>query len=74
MSSEVLIALLSLSGTLLGSFGGILASAKLTNYRLAQLEKKVDKHNGFATRIPIIEEQLKVNGRRLCDLEGRCYK
>ncbi len=74
MQSETLVALLSLAGTLLGSFGGIMASAKLTNFRLSQLEKKVDKHNSFATRIPIIEEQIKGNNHRLCDLEARCYK
>ena len=74
MTSEIIIALLSLAGTLLGSFGGIMASAKLTNFRLSQLEKKVDKHNSFATRIPIIEEQIKGNNHRLCDLEARCFK
>ena len=46
MNSEILVALLSLAGTLLGSLGGVLASSKLTNYRLSQLEKKVDRHNG----------------------------
>ena len=70
MNSEVLIALLSLTGTLLGSLGGILTASKLTNYRLAQLEKKVDRHNNFGERIPLIEEKLKVINHRLSDLEG----
>lgn len=70
MHSEVLIALLSLTGTLLGSLGGILTASKLTNYRLAQLEKKVDRHNNFGERIPLIEEKLKVINHRLSDLEG----
>ena len=52
MNSEVLIALLSLAGTLIGSFGGIITSSKLTNYRLEQLERKVDKHNGFRRTHP----------------------
>ncbi len=69
MSSEVLVALLSLAGTLFGSLGGVLASSKLTNYRLAQLEKKVDRHNGFGERIPLIEEKIKVINHRLTDLE-----
>lgn len=69
MSSEVLVALLSLAGTLLGSLGGILASSKLTNYRLSQLEKKVDRHNGFGERIPVLEEKMKVVNHRLDDLE-----
>ena len=59
MTDAVLVALLSLGGTLLGSFGGIITSSKLTNYRLEQLEKKVDQHNNFAQRVPILEERLK---------------
>lgn len=69
MSSEVIVALLSLAGTLLGTFGGIIASSKLTNYRIAQLEKKVDKHNGFGEKIPVIQEQIKVINHRIEDLE-----
>ncbi|HZK22416.1 MAG TPA: hypothetical protein VFC76_09140 [Oscillospiraceae bacterium] len=74
MKSEIIVAVLSLVGTLMGTFAGIVTSAKLTNYRIVQLEKKVDKHNSFATRIPIIEEQIKITSRRVCDLEERCYK
>ena len=70
MSSEVLVALLSLAGTLLGTLGGILASSKLTNYRLSQLEQKVDRHNSFGERIPVLEEKMKVVNHRLDDLEG----
>ena len=69
MNSEILVALLSLAGTLLGSLGGVLASSKLTNYRLSQLEKKVDNHNGFGEKIPVLEEKLKVVNHRLDDLE-----
>ena len=69
MNSEILVALLSRAGTLLGSLGGVLASSKLTNYRLSQLEKKVDRHNGFGEKIPVLEEKLKVVNHRLDDLE-----
>ena len=70
MSTEVLVAVLSFFGTIVGTVGGILASARLTNYRLAQLEEKVGKHNNFAERMPVIEEQIKVINHRLADLEG----
>lgn len=70
LQSEITVALLSLAGTLLGSLSGILASSKLTAYRLSQLEKKVDRHNGFGERIPVLEEKLKVVNHRLDDLEG----
>ncbi|MBE6927385.1 MAG: hypothetical protein E7467_02660 [Ruminococcaceae bacterium] len=69
MNNEILIALLSLLGTLFGSLGGILTASKLTNYRLAQLEKKVDRHNSFGERIPLLEEKVKVINHRLNDLE-----
>ena len=59
MTSDILIAVISLAGTLGGSLGGILVSSKLTNYRIEQLEKKVDKHNKFAERMPVVEEQIK---------------
>lgn len=69
MEDETIITALSLIGTLAGSFGGILVSSKLTNYRIEQLEKKVDKHNNFAERLPVIEEKLKDHDRRLSEVE-----
>ncbi len=67
--TEIIIAAISLLGTLGGSLGGIVVSSKLTNYRIEQLEKKVDKHNRFAERVPILEEQMKVANHRIDDLE-----
>lgn len=65
MSSEIIIAALSLAGTFIGSFSGM----KLMSYRIEQLEKKVDKHNHFAERVPILEEQMRVANHRISDLE-----
>ena len=69
MCNEIIVGLLSLVGTLVGTFGGIVASSKLTAYRIGQLEKKVDKHNNFAERIPVIEDRIKVANHRIDDLE-----
>lgn len=55
------------AGTALGSFSGL----KLTSYRVEQLEKKVDKHNNFAARMPVVEEQIKVMNHRIEDLERK---
>lgn len=44
MNTEILVALLALVGTLVGSGSGIMISNKLVNYRIEQLEKKVDKY------------------------------
>jgi hypothetical protein len=65
--STIIVAGFSLLGTLAGSYGGM----RLMSYRLEQLEKKVDKHNNFAERIPVIEEQMKVADHRLTDLEQK---
>ena len=58
MSTEVVVALLGLMGTLAGSFLGVLAASKLTNYRLQQLEDKVNKHNNIIERTFILEGQM----------------
>lgn len=63
--ATVIVGILSLIGTALGSWGGL----KLMSYRIEQLEKKVDKHNNFAERVPILEEQMKVANHRIDDLE-----
>lgn len=69
ISNEIVVAIVSTVGTMIGSFSGILTSARLTNYRIKQLETKVDKHNNFAERIPVVEEKIKVLNHRVEDLE-----
>ena len=66
---EVLLAAMSLLGTLAGTFGGILVSQRLTSYRLEQLERAVREHNNFARRMPVLEEQLRSASRRIDALE-----
>lgn len=77
MSEAVFVAVLSLFGTLGGTFGGILTANKLTNYRIEQLEKKVEKHNKVIERVynlekaeAVIEEEIKVANHRIDDLEN----
>ena len=69
MTETIIVALISLAGTLIGSLGGIVVSSKMTNYRIEQLEKKVDKHNNFAEKIPIINVQIETINHRLDELE-----
>lgn len=66
MSNEVLIGILSLVGTLIGTLGGILASNKLTAYKIDELQKKVEKHNNLIdrmykveSRVTLIEDEMK---------------
>ena len=76
MSETIIVALLSLAGTLMGSLFGILAANKLVVYRIEQLEKKVEKHNNVIERVYVLEtddavikEDLKVDNHRIEDLE-----
>lgn len=69
MKAEILIALISFLGTLIGTLGGIVASSKITSFRLEQLEKKVEEHNNFARRMPVLEEKIEVQNHRIKDLE-----
>ena len=73
MDNTVIVALISLAGTLLGSLLGIIASSKLTAYRIPQLDDKVAEHNGYARRMPVVEEQIKVINHRLEDLEKEVH-
>ena len=65
MLESVIVGVLSLAGTVIGSFSGM----RLMSYRIEQLEKKVDKHNNFAERMPVVEEKMKGCEHRIEDLE-----
>lgn len=72
MSETIIVPLLSLLGTILGTFGGILTASKLTNYRIEQLEKKVEKHNHVIERVyelekqeAVIDEEIKIMSHRI---------
>ena len=76
MPSEIIVALLSMAGTAIGSVAGVMTANKLTNYRIEQLEKKVDKHNTVIERTfkleeaqAVLTEQIKVANHRIEDLE-----
>lgn len=55
MNDAVLAALFTFLGSAIGTVGGILASQKLTNYRIEQLEKKVEEHNQVKDRTTELE-------------------
>ena len=56
MSESILVSILSLFWTLIGSLCGILTANKLTLYRIQQLEKKVEKHNSVIDRVYKLEK------------------
>lgn len=76
MSETVIVAIISLTGTLFGTLGGIVASGKLTGYRIDRLEEQVKKHNSVIERMykleertAVVEEQVKMANNRIDDLE-----
>ena len=69
MNGSIIVALISFFGTLLGTAGGIVASAKITDYRLTQLEKKLESVSAATSKIPVIEERQKNAERRISKLE-----
>ena len=81
MSETIIVALLSLLGSLGGTLGGIAINSKLSNYRIEQLEKKVDKHNSLVERTFRIEQKLAVSeetqktaNHRIADLEAKVFR
>lgn len=76
LPENVIVALIAFGGTLVGTFGGIITSSRLTNYRIQQLEKKVDRHNQLIERTfrleetcSVLGEKIKVANHRIEDLE-----
>jgi coproporphyrinogen III oxidase-like Fe-S oxidoreductase len=76
LNEAVLVALIGLAGSGAGAFGGILISSRLTQYRLEQLEKRVQAHNNLIERTykleertELQEEKLRVANHRISDLE-----
>lgn len=69
MSETIVVGILSLIGTLIGTVAGIMTANKLTNYRIEELEKKVEKHNNLIERVALLEFDNKTQWNRIDDLE-----
>lgn len=67
MDSTIVVALLSLVGTAIGSFSGM----KLMSYRIEQLEKRVDKHNNVIERVYQLEQKNAIQDERISEIERR---
>lgn len=69
MSETLIIGVLSVLGTTVGSIVGILTANRLTNYRIQELEKKVEKHNQVVERTVVLERDLKSAWREIDELK-----
>lgn len=70
MEKEIIVALLGLVGTLTGSFLGVVAASKMTNFRLEQLEERVNKHNNIIERTFKLEGQMEECQHDIKDLKA----
>ena len=70
MTPQLTVALLSFLGTCVGTLGGILAANRLTNYRIAQLERKVEQHNSVVERTYRLEGAVCELQHEIRDLKG----
>lgn len=70
MNPTIITALIGAGGSLLGALFGVMASAKLTNYRIEQLERKVDRHNSLIERTYNLEAREDVLEERVHNLEA----
>lgn len=68
MESEIVVAICSLIGTLVGSLAGILTANKLTTFRIEQLEEKVKKHNNLVERMVAVEQSAKSAHHRIDEI------
>lgn len=67
--TNLVTAAMSLVGTLVGTFGGIIVSNRLSNYRIGQLEEKVAKHNNLVERTYKLEGEMQEAQHDILDLK-----
>ena len=78
MSETIIVAILSLVGTCVGSVVAVITSNNLTKYKIEELTKQVEKHNNVIERVfrledtdKLLEEKISVANHRIADLEGK---
>lgn len=70
MPSDIIVAILALCGTLIGSIAGIVASNKLVVYRIERLENIINKVDNAMERIVILEQNEKAQWNRIDDMRA----
>lgn len=73
MTEGIIIALIGFLGTIIGSAIGVVASSKLINYRLQQLEEKVNKHNNLIERTYELERKESIVEEHIHNLEEEIH-
>ena len=71
MSEGVIVSIITSAVTLMAVWVQNSKTVAIIETKLEQLTKSVEKHNNFAEKIPVIEEQIKVANHRIEDLEHK---
>ncbi len=71
MPTEIIVALITGGVTLAGVLASNSRAHAVVDEKIAELTREVRKHNNFAERMPVVEEQIKVINHRLEDLEDK---
>ena len=74
MGESIIVAIITGVLTLIGVLISNSRSQAVTETRLEELTREVREHNGFAHRMPVVEEQIKVANHRISDLEKAVHK
>ena len=74
MAPDVVNAVVTTVTTLIGTFGGIVTSARITTFRIKELKKKVEKHNSIVERTYRLEERTNYFDERIDKLESKIEK
>ena len=74
MGESIIVAIITGILTLIGVLISNSRSQAVTETRLEELTREVREHNGFARRMPVVEEQIKVANHRISDLENEVHK
>lgn len=71
MPTEIIVALITGGVTLAGVLASNSRAHAVVDEKIAELTREVRKHNNFAERMPVVEEQIKVINHRIQDLEDK---
>ena len=74
MGESIIVAIITGVLTLIGVLISNSRSQAVTETKLEELTREVREHNGFARRMPVVEEQIKVANHRISDLENAVHK
>ena len=69
--SEIIVGLLAMLGTIIGSGLSIFANQKLTNYKIDELKKTVEKHNSLVERTYRLEQHAAITDEKLNVIEDK---